>query len=74
MKWITNRTPKAKKIKFEKWHKYFAWFPVAVDEYSDGTKKKVWLEDVMRRGEYHSYGGDVWWSFEYKEITNNVSV
>lgn len=30
--------------KYDRWHKWFAWYPIAIDDYT------YWLEFVYRRG------------------------
>ncbi len=44
MYWITFN----KNIDWFKWHYWFAWYPVTVYVYSDGSKKKIWWEWVYR--------------------------
>lgn len=42
-----------------KWHEWFAWYPVPVFTYPDGSKKKVWLKKVKRcMGEYFDQDGN----------------
>lgn len=40
----------------ESWHRWFAWFPVPVDNYY------VWLEYVYRKAQWDPYG----WSYDYR--------
>jgi hypothetical protein len=55
----------AARIKYlENWHRYFAWFPVRVDDPPDTC---VWLQHVWRRCHYEgSWDGGDWVSW-YKQ-------
>jgi len=72
MKWITKNTIQYKQNMKLNWHKWFAWFPVTVKQYADGSVKKVWLEYVMRKGFTEvtggAYGWEKNWYYQYKEI------
>jgi hypothetical protein len=46
----------AKREKLEKWHIYFAWYPVLIDDNYRGKQRYAWLENVWRKGHYD-------WSF-----------
>jgi len=50
------------------WHRWFAWHPVAVKTYPDGSEKMIWWEPVLRRGELQLVLDGVEWVYEYKEI------
>jgi len=52
----------------ERWHRYFAWYPVTVYKYPDGSRKKIWLETVERCGAYNCDWPDCCWEWEYREI------
>ncbi len=49
----------------EKWHKWFAWYPVRFW----GGNDYRWLEVVEKRGISHGGGP---WVIEYREITKEV--
>ena len=49
----------------KRWTKWFAWYPVSVFEYPDGSYKKIWLIYVQRCGHYGCYSGLHW---NYREI------
>jgi len=69
MKWITKNTIQYKHNTKLNWHKWFAWFPVTVKQYADGSAKKVWLEYVMRKGDmYDTHGWIIKWDYVYREI------
>ena len=59
------------KIK-EKWHPWFAWFPVRI-----GPRDCRWLEVVMRKGKY-TVGETGYlnspWKYKYKERINAAKV
>ncbi len=55
MKWISGETKDSKLNRRENWSKWFAWYPVAVDEIKikNKTRKiRVWLEFIERRKSY----------------------
>ena len=53
----------------EKWHEWFAWYPVTVKIYPDGQAKKViWLEKVLRCGKFHLGMCSGYWTWKYKEL------
>ena len=45
----------------EKWHRWFAWYPVRV-----GSGDCRWLETVERIGKFHIWPGDCHWTWEYR--------
>ena len=51
-----------------KWHKQFAWFPVAVEITLDGDKKKIWLEYVYRCGRIAESMEGEYICYSYKEF------
>jgi len=59
------RRPGAKHRALQMWHKWFAWFPIRI-----GKKKNrlIWLEYVMRRGEYWTSWGEDGYTWEYRRI------
>ena len=53
-----------------RWHKWFAWYPVAVEITPDKDIKKIWLEYVLRCKKCSfCYDGTSCW-YNYKEIKN----
>lgn len=48
------------------WHKWFAWYPVAIEK-PGGCKLWVWLEIVERRGAWRSGWSGDGWEYFYKE-------
>ena len=42
-----------KESKRLKWHKWFAWFPVVIEEYSNGSKTKIWWQRIWRISKKH---------------------
>lgn len=68
MKWKV-RKPGTKVRAFHLWHVWFAWYPVRIPTKGRGSgQKKVWLENVRRKGHLHSSWGDSWWQWYYEEI------
>ena len=61
MIYCTNKTWEHKYYKKEQWHRWFAWYPVDIEEFTDGSKIKVWFQTIWRRGEW--YDG---WEWEYR--------
>ena len=39
-----------RKYKLLKWHRWFAWFPVTGANCPNGSKIKVWLQWIFRKG------------------------
>ena len=66
----TKRELKLKKISERKeWHKWFAWYPVEVDETKDGHKIKIWMQYVNRRALYdESPSWPYFLGWQYSEI------
>lgn len=66
LKWITEEEGDPK----ERWHDWFAWFPVTA--YDDYTKHyaRVWLQYVRRRGTYKLYyeGGGYEWEYTFSSF------
>lgn len=52
----------------EQWHIWFAWFPIKVKTMDDGDFKYVWLENVLRCGEWHHVRHDSYFEYHHKEI------
>ena len=48
----------------KKWHKWFAWHPIRINEYT-----MCWLETVLRSGETDYVTGD---DYHYKYKTLNI--
>lgn len=64
MQWLwTSRC-----VEKSNWHFWFAWHPVCVKQYDDGTVKLVWLQKVLRKGTPGARIAGYDWFFEYKEI------
>jgi hypothetical protein len=53
------------------WHFWFAWYPVTVKTYPDGAEKKVWLQKVLRKGTLRCGMEGCFWTYKYKETTND---
>ena len=53
------------KARKEKWHSWFAWFPVRV-----GPHDCRWLEWIERKGKHHySYSTQSgWWTWNYRKL------
>lgn len=51
-----------------KWHRWFAWKPVRI--HGPDTYTTVWLETVMRKGEYITYPQTDfdYWKYEYRMV------
>lgn len=64
MFWIKRNVVREKSV----WHKWFAWFPVAVGVTPDGDFKKVWLQTVMRCGTLHHWYDGPEWEWAYKTL------
>lgn len=45
----------------EKWHRWFAWYPVRI-----GPNDCRWLECVERKGKHHCSWFDEMWLWEYR--------
>ncbi len=67
MKWKNGLTEEEKIDRKQKWHKWFAWYPVTVRVTEDKHKIRCWLENVQRKGYLYGFGT---WSWEYKEMVN----
>jgi hypothetical protein len=51
----------------EKWHLWFAWYPVTVGITDQQREIRIWWSEVECKGTY--YGGfDAFWDWEYREI------
>jgi len=50
------------------WHTWFAWLPVVVHTYEDGSKKMIWLSRVLRKETLHLGFECDYYTWEYKEI------
>lgn len=62
MIWFSKPT-EDKSVNREKWHEWFAWFPVRL---TDKPHIKVWLQKVKRKGTEHHRGYSyAYWSYEY---------
>ena len=64
MRWkASTELPRSSVAYRERWHRWFAWYPVKVEECW------VWLEVVHRKGKRAcGYGGDHWeWEYRARE-------
>jgi len=66
MIFCTNKTFLYRRKRKERWHNWFAWFPVTLEVYQDGSKVKAWLTTVQRKGTLYNYGSKVFWTYKYK--------
>ena len=48
------------------WHRWFAWHPVVIEKHPNGSMTKVWLQWVLRKGEWIQSMGGAGWKYEYK--------
>ena len=63
MRWRVEK-PGAEERTLAEWHKWFAWYPVKLDDTT-----KVWLCTVQRKGtSEQAYEGGLDWTFIYKEV------
>jgi hypothetical protein len=58
MRWHSDSWETIRERK-ENWRDWFAWYPVRIGD------RIVWLETIVRRGEFHSWPGDCYWTYEY---------
>ena len=68
MKWISGETRESYIARKEQWHKWFAWYPVAIGWRKIAGKKRkvrVWLQHVQRIGTYAEDTEGAYWSWEY---------
>ena len=64
------RKPEVRKRAWQRWHNWFAWYPVRVPTKGRNSGQQfVWLETVRRKCKPMGWGSDNWIS-EYKELTN----
>lgn len=66
--WITephirHRVDTAKRTK---WHKCFVLFPVTVERFKDGSKRRACFRFVERRSKLEHYGAHYWFVDEYR--------
>jgi hypothetical protein len=52
MIWRSGWTWEEKIKRSEKWHKWFAWYPVTYAISDEGQDMKVWLRVIYRQGDY----------------------
>ena len=55
----------ARILRLTKWHPFFVLWPRKVAE-SGGRCVCAWLQYVERKGHYHNYAHDSWWSWDYR--------
>ena len=62
MKFNCGPTWEEKKAAKEKWHKWFAWYPIRI-----GSKDCRWLETIERKGSYELLSDiECGWVYEYR--------
>ena len=62
MKFNCGKTWEEKKAAKEKWHTWFAWYPVRI-----GSHDCRWLEAIERKGEYKLLSDiECGWVYEYR--------
>jgi hypothetical protein len=69
MIWENGLTWEGEKVKKEKWHKWFAWYPVIIGKTEDEHHIKAWLQYIERQGKYACcYDGGFWiWNYRKGE-------
>jgi hypothetical protein len=68
MRWKC-RKPEARKRAWQRWHDWFAWYPVRVPTKGRNSGQRfVWLE-IVRRQRVHCWGD--YWISEYKELSDD---
>lgn len=66
MKWRV-RKPHARFRAKERWHKWFAWYPVRVPTRGRMSgMTMVWFETIERKGVYEWHIGDGHWVWSYR--------
>ena len=68
MEWLTTRTWEYKVEYKKRWHTWFAWHPIVIKRYPDGSLKKLWLTRVLRKGEVWYTDDAKGFAYEYKKI------
>ncbi|MDX1352532.1 MAG: hypothetical protein R3254_05925 [Thiomicrorhabdus sp.] len=72
MIWINGESWSSKVKRLEKWHEWYAWFPVTLNNTVKVGKKirhkKAWLQKVLRSGSPKFTSQGYSWGFEYKEL------
>lgn len=58
MKWVSRQYLWGQKV--TKWHDWFAWYPVSVE-----NNKVAWLETVQRKARFDDYGA--LWDYRSKD-------
>ncbi len=74
MEWVKLKKQKLNK---SEWHLWFAWRPVVVQEYPDGSIRKVWGKTVLKRVYWvdsHIYSIMPYKKAEYKELPEQPNV
>ena len=63
MKLDFGETWDEKKARLGNWHRYFAWYPVKINDHD-----YRWLEFVWRKGNYSNI--NILWYWEYRSLQN----
>jgi len=69
MKFNCGPTYREKIEQKEKWHVWFAWYPIRIGQ----TRDCRWLEKVWRKGRYTSNNEGAHWSWKYQEYGLNLT-
>jgi hypothetical protein len=65
MKFNCGRTWEEKRDAKEKWHRWFAWYPIRL-----GSRHCRWLEVVWRKGKFTCDWGESLWFYQYSISVN----
>lgn len=63
MKLDFGETFEEKEKRLSKWHKFFAWYPVAISAHD-----YRWLETVRRKGVWYRSYDTYEWDWEYRSL------
>ena len=69
MRWIKKRPPETRRYKrLAMWHRWFAWYPVVLEDGGMAGQKKVWLESIERQGRFvdSRYIDESYWTWFYR--------
>lgn len=61
MIWLSDETKESYKNRIEKWHKWFAWFPVVIGKQKkNGIERnvKVWFRNIYRKRTSDSFANE----------------
>jgi hypothetical protein len=68
MRWTDGLTREEMERRKKQWHRWFAWYPVRLDDSPDGHKVYRWLETVERRMEPWEDMWDSGWERYYRAL------